>query len=77
MEAPVFLDYAEACGATLARAHARTGDAAFIAGYLGTSDHFDEAVADFACAYADQVDEDYARFIEALAKNAEALTHGL
>ncbi|WP_199728744.1 DUF2252 domain-containing protein [Corallococcus sp. CA053C] len=77
MEAPVFLDYAEACGATLARAHARTGDAAFIAGYLGTSDHFDEAVADFACTYADQVDEDYARFIEALAKNAEALTHGL
>ncbi|MCY1021663.1 DUF2252 domain-containing protein [Pyxidicoccus sp. MSG2] len=64
MEPDVFLEYAESCGATLARAHARTGDAAAIAGYLGSSTCFDEAVADFACAYADQVDEDYGRFID-------------
>jgi uncharacterized protein (DUF2252 family) len=65
MEPDMFLEYAESCGATLARAHARTGDAAAIAGYLGSGVCFDEAVADFACAYADQVDRDYERFIEA------------
>ncbi|NOK09113.1 DUF2252 domain-containing protein [Corallococcus exercitus] len=75
MDAPVFQDYADACGATLARAHARTGDAALIAGYLGTNDHFDEAVAEFACAYADQVESDYGNFIDAQAKALEALTH--
>ncbi|GMU04821.1 DUF2252 domain-containing protein [Corallococcus caeni] len=75
MDAPVFQDYADACGATLARAHARTGDAALIAGYLGTNDHFDEAVAEFACAYADQVESDYGNFIDAQAKVLEALTH--
>ncbi|NRD54033.1 DUF2252 domain-containing protein [Corallococcus exiguus] len=75
MEGPVFQDYADACGATLARAHARTGDAALIAGYLGTKDHFDEAVTEFACAYSDQVDSDYGHFIDAQAKALEALTH--
>ncbi|GMU00492.1 DUF2252 domain-containing protein [Corallococcus caeni] len=75
MDAPVFQDYADACGATLARAHARTGDAALIAGYLGTNAHFDEAVAEFACAYADQVESDYGNFIDAQAKALEALTH--
>ncbi|QSQ24739.1 DUF2252 domain-containing protein [Pyxidicoccus parkwayensis] len=64
MESDVLLEYSESCGATLARAHARTGDAAAIAGYLGSSTCFDEAVADFACAYADQMDEDYGRFID-------------
>ncbi|WP_205519982.1 DUF2252 domain-containing protein [Pyxidicoccus caerfyrddinensis] len=64
MEPDVFLEYAESCGATLARAHARTGDAAAISGYLGSGPCFEEAVADFACTYADQVDEDYGRFIE-------------
>jgi uncharacterized protein (DUF2252 family) len=70
----LFLEYAEACGATLARAHARTGDAAAIAGYLGSGTCFDEALADFACAYADQVDEDYARFMDARAREADAGT---
>jgi len=65
MTAGAFLDYADACGATLARAHARTGDAATISGYLGNGPCFDEAVADFAVSYADQMDEDYARFLEA------------
>ncbi|NMO16407.1 DUF2252 domain-containing protein [Pyxidicoccus fallax] len=76
MAPDLFLEYAESCGATLARAHARTGDAAAIAGYLGGGTCFDEALADFACAYADQVDEDYARFIDAQDSLVdEALVH--
>ena len=54
--------YGELCGATLARAHARTGDAAKITGYLGDDDTFDRALARFAVAYADQNDADYAAF---------------
>jgi uncharacterized protein (DUF2252 family) len=51
--------YAEACGQTLARAHAKSGDAAMIAGYLGKSDVFDEAIGDFALDYADQTERDH------------------
>jgi len=51
--------YARMCGWTLARAHARSGDRIAIASYLGTSDRFDRAVADFAGAYADLNDRDY------------------
>jgi uncharacterized protein (DUF2252 family) len=51
--------YAEVCGRTLARAHARGGDSAAIAGYLGSSDAFDRALADFGEAYADQNNSDY------------------
>ena len=57
--------YGELCGATLARAHARTGDAAKITGYLGDDDTFDRALERFAVAYADQNDADYAAFTEA------------
>jgi uncharacterized protein (DUF2252 family) len=57
--------YGKLCGATLARAHARTGDAAKIAGYLGDDDTFDVALERFAVAYADQNDADYAAFTEA------------
>jgi uncharacterized protein (DUF2252 family) len=56
--------YARMCGATLARAHARWGDRVAIATYLGPGDVFDQAVTDFAAAYADQNERDY----EALAK---------
>jgi uncharacterized protein (DUF2252 family) len=59
--------YAALCGRTLARAHARAGDAAGIAGYLGNSDLFDEAVADFAMAYADQTERDWRAFQAAIA----------
>lgn len=52
--------YANACGWVLARAHAKAGDAATIGGYLGNSDEFDDAVAKFAVAYADQAERDYA-----------------
>ena len=57
--------YGELCGATLARAHARTGDAAKITGYLGDDDAFDRALEQFAVAYADQNDADYAAFSHA------------
>ncbi len=52
--------YAHVCGGILARAHARSGDRIAIAGYLGGSSRFDEAIADFASAYADQNEDDFA-----------------
>lgn len=58
--------YARVCGETLARAHARSGDRVAIASYLGQSDRFDRAIADFAGAYADQNDRDYAAFVDAV-----------
>ncbi len=57
---------ANACGWTLAHAHARTGDRFAIASYLGKSNKFDEAVLSFAQVYADQNERDYAAFLEAL-----------
>ena len=53
------MQYAELCGWTLARAHARCGEPATISGYLGKSDKFDQAVADFSIAYADQSERDH------------------
>jgi uncharacterized protein (DUF2252 family) len=58
--------YAEACGWALARAHARSGDAAKIAGYLGKKEDFDEALADFSVAYADQNEKDYQALVQAV-----------
>ena len=52
--------YAGLCGWTLARAHARSGDAAAMSSYLGTGDKFDHAMATFAETYADQNERDYA-----------------
>jgi uncharacterized protein (DUF2252 family) len=64
---PIMLaDYADLCGKTLARAHAKSGEAATIAGYLGNGAAFDEAVAEYALAYADQVDKDYDAFKSAI-----------
>jgi hypothetical protein len=57
--------YARLCGATLARAHARWGDRIAIASYLGKSDRFDAAVADFSVAYADQNERDYEAVVDA------------
>jgi len=57
--------YAELCGWTLARAHAKSGDAATISGYLGKGDQFDEAMASFSVAYADQTEKDYAALVRA------------
>ena len=58
--------FARLCGMALARAHDKAGDAAMIAGYLGAKDHFDEAIGDYAVAYADQVERDYATFVAAV-----------
>jgi uncharacterized protein (DUF2252 family) len=58
--------YGRACAWTLARAHARSGDRIAIAAYLGRSDAFDRAIADFAEAYADQNDRDYRALVEAV-----------
>jgi uncharacterized protein (DUF2252 family) len=59
--------YGELCGWTLARAHARSGDRIAIAAYLGGSDVFDQAIAQFADAYADQNDRDYQALVAAVA----------
>ncbi|HEY9719464.1 MAG TPA: DUF2252 domain-containing protein [Trichormus sp.] len=66
-EAPQMLENAEVMGAALARAHARTGDAATIRGYLGSRDTFETALADFSVAYADQVQKDYEKLLTAIA----------
>ena len=58
-------NYARTCGWALAHAHARTGDAAKIAGYLGKGQSFDEAVGEFALTYAEQNEQDYAAFRQA------------
>jgi uncharacterized protein (DUF2252 family) len=58
--------YAELCGSTLARAHARWGDRIAIATYLGKSDAFDRALATFAAVYADQNERDYEAFADAV-----------
>ncbi|MFF4499990.1 DUF2252 domain-containing protein [Streptomyces sp. NPDC001401] len=58
--------YANLCGGSLARAHARSGDPVAIAAYLGTGGSFDRALAEFAEAYADQNDRDYEIFAEAV-----------
>ena len=60
------LQYAELCAFTLARAHARSGDSAFISGYLGQSDSFDKAISAFSVAYADQSEKDHAVLMKAV-----------
>jgi uncharacterized protein (DUF2252 family) len=61
-----WLEYVEICGWTLARAHARTGDAARIGGYLGKTSKFDDAIGDFAVTYADQTERDHAALLKAI-----------
>src|ERR1039457_4781954 len=58
--------YGRLCGWALARAHARTGRATMISGYLGGSEDFDNAIADFAVAYAEQNERDYRRLLDAV-----------
>ena len=68
--------YGSLCARSLARAHARSGDAVAITAYLGTSDTFDGAIADFSEAYADQNDKDYAAFQKAIADGKIATAPG-
>lgn len=60
------LDYAELCGEVLAKSHARTGDAAMLAGYCGSGDNLDQAIGKFAVWYADQAERDHARLRKAI-----------
>lgn len=69
-----FGTYAGFCGWGLARAHARTGDSTAIHGYVGNSERFAEAVADFAEAYADQTERDHAALVHAVERGAVTAT---
>jgi uncharacterized protein (DUF2252 family) len=63
------LEYAAVCGEILARGHARAGDSAIVAGYLGNSERFDDAVVRFAEAYANQTELDWKQLVKSLKKN--------
>ena len=69
--------YGELCGWTLARAHARSGDRIAIAAYLGGSDVFDQAITEFAAAYADQNERDHQALVDAVASGRITAEHGL
>ena len=68
--APRLAEFATACGATLAKAHARTGDAAAIAGYIGKGSRFTAALGEFAAAYADQTERDHSQLVRAIDSGA-------
>jgi uncharacterized protein (DUF2252 family) len=74
--APRLVEFATACGATLARAHARSGDPMAIASYTGKGPRFTEAIAEFARGYADQNDRDHAQLVRAIAAGAVASQPG-
>ena len=69
--------YAQPCGWTLARAHARSGDRIALAAYLGKSDVFDRALAAFAVAYADQNERDYGTLVKAVRDGRVKATEGI
>jgi uncharacterized protein (DUF2252 family) len=62
------VEYARVCGDLLARGHARAGDCSILSGYLGVSGRFEEAVANFAMAYADQTDRDWHELVRSRKK---------
>jgi uncharacterized protein (DUF2252 family) len=72
-----WLIYAQVCGWSLARAHARSGDRIAIAAYLGGGPRFDEALADFAEAYADQTERDHAALVAAVKSGRVAAQTGV
>jgi hypothetical protein len=65
--APRLVQFATACGGTLARAHARTGDPMAIAAYIGKAAKFAAVIGRFACLYADQNERDHAQLVSAIA----------
>jgi uncharacterized protein (DUF2252 family) len=68
LKAAELMEYAAVCGEMLARGHARSGDSPMVAGYLGASTRFDEAVGAFALAYADQTEVDWKQLVQSLKK---------
>jgi hypothetical protein len=77
MSMRMLLLYARMCGWTLARAHARSGDRIAIAAYLGSSDVFDQALANFAVAYAAQNEQDYQALVQAVKSGRIAAQTGV
>jgi uncharacterized protein (DUF2252 family) len=71
LKAVELMEYAEVCGEILARGHARSGDSSMVAGYLGTSTRFDEAIGTFAVAYADQTELDWKQLVQSLKKTGK------
>jgi len=68
--APRLVEFATACGGTLARAHARTGDPVAIDGYIGKGAKFTAAIGQFARRYAEQNQRDHAQLVRAIASGA-------
>ena len=66
MDTPLLRQYGRMCAHALARAHARSGDAPRIAGYMGSGQTFDEALGEFAVNYADQNQKDHRAFLQAI-----------
>jgi hypothetical protein len=66
INAGALADYAGICGYLLAKSHARTSGASMIAGYIGGSAKLDEMLSRFARAYADQVESDHAKLVDAV-----------
>jgi uncharacterized protein (DUF2252 family) len=69
--------YAGICGWTLARAHARSGDPVAMAAYLGETDEFDKSITDFSERYADQNEQDYTEFVNAVKSGQLAAVEGV
>jgi uncharacterized protein (DUF2252 family) len=72
LKAEALMEYAAVCGEMLARGHARSGDSSVVAGYLGGSARFDEAVGPFAMAYADQTEKDWKELVQSLKKGKKS-----
>jgi hypothetical protein len=66
--------YAKLCGRVLARAHAKTGDATMISGYMGKAEVLDIAMVKFAFAYADQTEKDYGEFMKGIRSGSLAIS---
>ena len=77
LSAAALVEYLELCGWTLARAHVQLGHADEIAGYLGIGEQFDDAITRFAKAYADQNEDDFRRFVEAVASGRITANRGV
>ena len=73
VEENALVNYAHSCGRTLARAHARSADPAVLAGYMGKSGTFDDALMSFAMAYADRTQRDYDQLAKAKCGTADKL----
>jgi uncharacterized protein (DUF2252 family) len=70
IKAAGLMEYAAVCGEMLARGHARGGDCAMLAGYIGTSERFDNAITQFAQTYADQTEKDWEQLVKHMKKAA-------